>query len=136
MYAGAKIREIVSQAGEKAVAERGHFALAIPGGSILKMLSEDIPNKEKWASKTTLFYVNHKCVSMDDGDLATHAKARKLFLDSWEGVNAIVLGGSADGEKEAKDYEDQMKALSDNVLPKTEDGLPLFDLSLIGVGGK
>lgn len=73
---------------------------------------------------------------MNDGDLATHAKARKLFLDSWEGVNAIVLGGSADGEKEAKDYEDQMKALSDNVLPKTEDGLPLFDLSLIGVGGK
>lgn len=131
---GERIRSIVAEEAEKAIAARGHFALAIPGGSILKMLAGDIPNKSEWTSKTTLVYVNHKCVDMDDGDLATHAKARKLFLDDWEGVNALVLGGSADGEKEAKDYEAQMKALGDEVLPKTEDGLPLFDLSLIGVG--
>mmetsp|Transcript_14112 Transcript_14112/g.21662 ORF Transcript_14112/g.21662 Transcript_14112/m.21662 type:complete len:304 (-) Transcript_14112:307-1218(-) len=131
---GQKIREIVAEEAEKAISAHGHFALAIPGGSILKMLAGDIANKEEWTSKTTLVYVNHKCVSMDDGDLATHAKARKLFLDSWEGVNAIVMGGSADGEQEAKEYEDKIKALSDDVLPKTEAGLPLFDLSLIGVG--
>lgn len=100
------------------------------------MLAGDISNKENWTSKTTLVYVNHKCVSMDDGDLATHAKARKLFLDNWEGVNAIVLGGTADGEKEAEDYEDQVKALGEDLLPRSEDGLPVFDLSLVGVGGE
>lgn len=131
---GEMIRAIVAKEAERAVAERGHFALAIPGGSILKMLAGGISNKENWTSKTTLVYVNHKCVSMDDGELATHAKARKLFLDDWDGVNAIVLGGSDDGEKEAKDYEDQMRALSDDELPKSADGLPLFDLALIGVG--
>jgi|AntRauTorckE5430_2_1112549.scaffolds.fasta_scaffold21941_1 6-phosphogluconolactonase len=135
LYAGEMIRAIVVKEAEQAIAERGHFALAIPGGSILKMLAGDIANKGNWTSKTTLVYVNHKCVSMDDGDLATHAKARTLFLDNWDGVNAIVLGGSADGEKEAKDYEDQMRALSDEELPKSVDGFPLFDLSLIGVGG-
>jgi len=131
---GQRIREIVAEEAEKAIESRGHFALAIPGGSILKMLAGDIPNKEKWTSKTTLFYVNHKCVDMEDGNLATHAKARKLFLDEWEGVNALVLSGSSDGEQEATSYEEQMKALSDEALPKTGDGLPLFDLSLIGVG--
>lgn len=133
---GQRIREIVAEEAEKAIESRGHFALAIPGGSILKMLAGDIPNKEKWTSKTTLFYVNHKCVDMEDGNLATHAKARKLFLDEWEGVNALVLSGSSDGEQEATSYEEQMKALSDEALPKTGDGLPLFDLSLIGVGGE
>jgi len=132
---GKKIREIVAQEAEKAIAEKGSFAIAIPGGSILKMLAGDIENKEKWTSKTTLVYVNHKCVSMDDGDLATHAKARKLFLDEWDGVNAIVLSGSADGDKEAKDYEDQINALGGDILSRCpESGIPMFDLSLIGVG--
>jgi 6-phosphogluconolactonase len=134
---GQKIREIVSQEAERAISERGHFALAIPGGSILKMLAGDIANKEKWTSKTTLVYVNHKCVSMEDGESATHAKATKLFLDGWDGVNVIVMNGSADGEKEAKDYEDQIKMLDEDILPIDSDtGLPVFDLSLIGVGGE
>lgn len=135
--AGKSIRDIVSQAAVRSIQERGHFALAIPGGSILKMLAGEIPNKDEWTSKTTLFYVNHKCVGMDDKDLATHAKARKLFLDSWNGVNAIILDGTDDGEKEAKSYEDKMRSLSEVVLPRCEDtGLPVFDLALIGVGGK
>jgi 6-phosphogluconolactonase len=127
----------VSQAAVRAIQERGHFALAIPGGSILKMLAGDIVNKDEWTSKTTLFYVNHKCVDMDDKDLATHAKARKLFLDTWDGVDTIILDGTADGEKEAKSYEDKMRSLSEAVLPRCKDtGLPVFDLALIGVGGK
>ena len=40
---GERIREITVQAAENAIKERGYFALAIPGGSILKMLvGEDI----------------------------------------------------------------------------------------------
>lgn len=132
---GKAIRDIVSQAAERAISERGHFALAIPGGSILKMLAGDIADKESWTSKTTLFYVNHKCVDMDDGELATHAKARKLFLDEWGGVNSIIMDGTADGDKEAASYEAKMRALSPDVLPRCSDtGLPVFDLSLIGVG--
>lgn len=87
-----------------------------------------------WADKCTLAYVNHKAVSMDDGELATHAKACKLFLDGWTGVTPILMSGSADAAKEAADYEAQLKALPEATLPRDEAGLPVFDLALIGVG--
>lgn len=127
----------MSKEAERAIAERGHFVLAIPGGSILKMLAGDIANKEKWTSKTTIVYVNHKCVDLDDHKLSTHAKARRIFLDEWKGANVVVMSGSTNGEMEAKHYEDQLKALDEDILPIDVDtGLPVFDLSLIGVGGK
>lgn len=101
------------------------------------MLAGDIANKEKWTSKTTIVYVNHKCVDLDDHKLSTHAKARKIFLDEWKGANVVVMSGSTNGEMEAKHYEDQLKALDEDILPIDVDtGLPVFDLSLIGVGGK
>jgi 6-phosphogluconolactonase len=132
---GDAVRKIVGDAAKEAIAERGYFALAIPGGSILKMLvGDDILGDEDWTSKTTIAYVNHKCVDMDDGDLATHAKARKLFLDKWTGANTIVLDGTDDGEAEAASYESKMKALSEDELPRDKSGLPVFDLALIGVG--
>ena len=71
---------------------------------------------------------------MDDADLATHAKAGKLFLDGWKGVNAIVMDGTADAKAEAASYEAQLKALPPSVLPVNSEGLPVFDLMLIGVG--
>ena len=127
----------MAEEAESAISDRGHFALAIPGGSILKMLAGGEFKHESWMSKTTIFYVNHKCVSMEDEKLATHAKAKHLFLDKWTGVNVITLGGSSDGEKEATHYEEQMKSLDESILPiDPESGLPVFDLSLIGVGGK
>ena len=129
---GATVRDIVERAARAAIAERGHFALAIPGGSILKMLVGS--SDTSWASQTTLVYVNHKCVSMDDADLATHAKATKLFLSEWTGCNVILMDGTDDGPAEAAAYETKMKALSENVLPRNTDGWPVFDLSLIGVG--
>jgi len=125
--------ERLEVAADAAIAARGHFALAIPGGSILKMLQGC--SAPSWAEKTTLVYVNHKCVAMDDADLATHAKAKKAFLDGWSGVNAIVLEGSADATAEAASYEAQLRALSEDQLPRDDAaGLPVFDLMLIGVG--
>ena len=88
-----------------------------------------------WASKTVLVYVNHKCVAMDDAELATHAKAEKKFLSTWEGVRPILLSGSADSAAEAAAYESALRGLSAETLPLSEDGsLPVFDLALIGVG--
>jgi 6-phosphogluconolactonase len=71
---------------------------------------------------------------MDDGDLATHAKAMKLFLNKWEGCNTLILDGTDQGAAEAEAYEAKMKALSEDVLPRDSSGLPVFDLALIGVG--
>ena len=128
-----RIRDIVVAAATAAIAERGAFALAIPGGSILKMLvGEDILGD--WTARTTIAYVNHKCVSMEDQNTATHAKAMTLFLNQWEGCHPITLDGTNNGPVEATNYEQQLKTLSHTILPRDSQGLPVFDLALIGVG--
>lgn len=70
------VHTIVEAAATQAIADRGHFALAIPGGSILKILSSLDPSSG-WVSKTTLAYVNHKCVPNDDLSSSIHAKVRE-----------------------------------------------------------
>lgn len=120
----------VEAAAQAAIKERGHFALAIPGGSILKMLT----GSPSFAKDTTLAYVNHKAVAMDDAALATHAKARNIFLDGWTGIEPIIMTGSADAVAEAEAYEDKLRSLPPEKLPRNEAGLPVFDMMLIGVG--
>lgn len=130
---GDAVRHLVKDAAEAAIRERGEFALAIPGGSILKMLvGEDILGD--WTYKTTIAYVNHKCVAMDDEALATHAKAQGLFMNQWAGCTTLIMDGTDQGEKEAAQYEKKLKFLSERVLPRNDKGLPVFDLALIGVG--
>ena len=122
----------VDDLAKKAIAARGHFALAIPGGSILKMLANTSPD---WSDRCTIAYVNHKCVSMDDGTLATHAKARALFLDAWKGVDVVTLTGSGDSSLEATAYSDALTSkVAQSKIPTAPSGLPCFDLALIGVG--
>eukprot|EP00978_Attheya_sp_CCMP212_P005684 scaffold12752_cov53-Attheya_sp.AAC.2 len=127
---GARIRQIVQDAATAAIADHGHFMLAIPGGSILKML---VGSGGEWTSKTTIAYVNHKCVAMDDSDLATHAKAMKLFMGEWNGCNPIIMDGTDDGSQEAASYQGKLEEL-DTLLRDDATGLPIFDLALIGVG--
>jgi 6-phosphogluconolactonase len=126
------VHSIVSNAAKSAIASRGHFALAIPGGSVLKVLTSLEPDWD--VSKMTLAFVNHKCVPIDDVKTAIEAQARTKFLDRWGFNNIISLGGTSDGEKEAKEYEAKLKSLSDSILPRDGDGFPMFDLALVGVG--
>jgi 6-phosphogluconolactonase len=125
----AQIRAIVKSAAKSAIAERGIFYLAIPGGSILKMLQGC--GDGDWTRRTVLAYVNHKCVSMDDTNLATHAKAVKLFLQQWDGCTPILLDGTDNGPAEAAAYAAKLVAAN---IPTKNGGIPIFDLALIGVG--
>jgi len=72
------VHKIVNEAATLAIAERGSFALAIPGGSVLKVLST--MEGGDWVSETTLAYVNHKCVPNDDLSSSIHAKVRTGVL--------------------------------------------------------
>mmetsp|Transcript_17290 Transcript_17290/g.37324 ORF Transcript_17290/g.37324 Transcript_17290/m.37324 type:complete len:307 (+) Transcript_17290:92-1012(+) len=129
----AAVHQIVESSAKKAIATRGHFALAIPGGSVLKVLSALNPDSD-WVEKTTLAFVNHKCVPIDDVSSAIEAQAREKFLDRWGLTDIISMGGTSDGEKEAADYERKMKAIPESKLPRDADGFPMFDLALVGVG--
>ena len=63
---GAEVWKRIDEAGQRAVKERGTFTLAIPGGSVLKMLGG---TKPEWAEDCLLAYVNHKAVNDDDAAL-------------------------------------------------------------------
>ena len=133
----AEVIAVLNSAAEEAIAAKGSFSLAIPGGSLLDMLAAcDSP---PWAAQTTVAYVNHKCVDMDDAELSTHAKATKKFLASWKGVTAITLSGRGDALAEAERYEAALRSLPPSVLPVdggrgSAPSQPVFDLILIGVG--
>ena len=134
---GAEVWKRIDEAGKRAVEERGTFTLAIPGGSVLKMLAG---TKPAWAEDCLLAYVNHKAVNDDDAALSTHAKARAGFLDAgWDGVDVLNLGGSSDAVAEACRYAELLElATQQNLLPvaATASGetIPVFDMMVIGVG--
>ena len=129
----AAVHKIVESCAQEAIASRGHFALAIPGGSVLKVLSTLDPSSE-WVAKTTLAFVNHKCVPVDDLKTSIEAQARNKFLDRWGLTDVVSLGGTNDAEKEAAEYESKMKSIPESKLPRDGDGFPVFDLALVGVG--
>ena len=127
------VHQIVESAAKHAIDTKGSFSLAIPGGSVLKVLSTLHPSTD-WPSKTTLAFVNHKCVPIDDVSSAIEAQAREKFVTRWGLTNVISLDGTNDGNKEAMNYETKMKSIPESILPRDEDGFPIFDLALVGVG--
>lgn len=131
----AALCKVVESAAQESIAARGAFALAVPGGSVLKMMAGLSSSKKVDWTKTHLFFVNHKAVAMDD-DLATCKKAKALFLDSVgaPAANVYALGGTPDAAKEAATYEARLrKAMADKLVVES-NGLPVFDLMLLGMG--
>lgn len=125
---GAALRALVAAAAAEAVATRGCFTLAVPGGSVLKLLAGlSLP---EWHA-TTVVFVNHKAVALD-ADNATYRKARLLFADAAASAGATILapGGSGDAAADAVAYE----ALLRSQPALGGGGWPTFDLVLLGVG--
>ena len=126
--------EIIEEA-QGAIGSRGKFTIAIPGGSVLKMLSKlcTMPEAKSldW-SKVFLYYVNHKVVAPDDPS-STHLKAESIFIKDLglplANVAQILNDGKLDLEATAKDYQRQ---IAKNV--KQVGGLPYFDYMLLGMG--
>ena len=63
--------------------------------------------------------------------LATHAKARALFLDACKGITVLAPSGGTDPVAEAKAYEAGLLALSGR-LPFGANGVPVCDLMVLG----
>ena len=118
------------------IAERGKAFVAVPGGSVLKMLSglKSNENTIDW-SKVYWFYVNHKCVAKDD-ETSTHNKALKYFMkelyasDIAKNIMSIDIDDTVVGHDTiAHEYEQKIKDL----LPAMNK-LPIFDYMLLGMG--
>lgn len=125
----------IIEVGSAAIAARKKFTLAVPGGSVLKMMSKlcTMPEAKNmdW-SKVFLYYVNHKIVAPDD-PTSTHLKAESLFIKEiglpMDNVAQILSDGTLGHDSTAKDYQ---RKIAKNV--PIVGGLPYFDYMLLGMG--
>lgn len=137
----ARVATIVKDAAERAVASRGAFAIAIAGGSLVKMLGEmaSIPGVE-W-DKWHVAWVDERCVPHEDKE-SNYGGARDAWLSKVpippSQVHAIDEklcpggGGLPVATAAAEEYERRLRALP--AIPHSASGLPVFDLLLLGFG--
>lgn len=57
-----------------------------------------------------------------------------MFLNRWDLKDVVTLDGTDDAPAEAGAYQSKLEAIPAEKLPRDEDGFPVFDLALIGVG--
>ena len=108
------LAERVAALAAEAVAARGRFALAIPGGSVLSLLARGLPPRTA-AANWHLFWTDERCVPLADPRSNFHLAETEL-LPKLPGARVHPVRGSA------ADYETEIAPF-----------LPL-DLALLGLG--
>lgn len=133
------------EAASAAVAERGHFAVAVSGGSVLDLLAEGLKGKSVDFSKWTVALADERLVDAESADSNLRA-ARAALPALFSNASAVVpftetSGGTAGA---ATEFEGALRRLPASVLPRREGGtagaggekndLPVFDTVVLGLG--
>jgi 6-phosphogluconolactonase len=134
----ARVATLVSQAADAAITERGAFVLAIAGGSLVKMLgamaSMSNVNWEKWH----VAWVDERVVPHSDPE-SNYGGALSAWLSKVPIPAAHIYAidekaAATSAEAAAAEYERVLRALPSTILRLASDGLPRFDLLLLGFG--
>ena len=124
--------QILAEAAQTAVKERGRFSLVLSGGSTPRRLYEllaEPPYREQvpW-DKTHVFWGDERCVPANDERNNAHM-ARLTFLDNvpipYEQIHPIV--STLPPIKAAEKYQDTLREFFSGHLP-------IFDFILLGLG--
>lgn len=119
---------------EKIAAAKGHFHLALSGGSTPKLLfsilAEQYADKIDW-SKLCLYWGDERMVAHDDPE-SNYGEAKSLLLDHIDipGSNIHPVPTGIEVEQAAKAYSMVIKHSLD-----TDGSRPVFDLVMLGMGG-
>jgi 6-phosphogluconolactonase len=120
-----------------AIAARGEFHVALSGGSTPKSLFQLLASTE-WRDRFNwkhihIYFGDERCVPADHPD-SNYRMVREAMLDHLVipaiNVHRIVID-TQNILASAQAYEQVLQSH----LPKTEDGIPQFDVMLQGVGG-
>jgi 6-phosphogluconolactonase len=125
----------------EAIASRGVFSIALAGGSLVKALASVKDYADVDFTKWRVFWVDERCVPHDDDESNYGGAMKALFNDvnvpksqlyAIDETLCETNAGAAAGC--AKAYEDALKALTPDVIGVNDQGLPVFDLLLLGFG--
>lgn len=115
---------------------QGTCTLAVSGGSTPRLLfelmaSESYRNILRWEN-LRLYWVDERCVDPTDEQSNYGMTAKALMLDTLPLAQEHIyrIKGENDPQAEARAYTE----LVEQTLPCNEDGLPVFDLILLGIG--
>jgi 6-phosphogluconolactonase len=123
-------------ASEAALAARGAFAVALSGGStprdLYELLASDACKARVDWSRTHVFWGDERCVPPDHPE-SNYRLAREALLEpvgaSLQNVHR-PRAESPDREAAAMEYAEEIGQF----VPTDRDGLPCFDLILLGLG--
>ncbi|KAI5396787.1 hypothetical protein KIW84_062854 [Lathyrus oleraceus] len=129
----------VAQLSTKFTKERGAFTVALSGGSLIKYLRKlvDSPYAETidW-SKWHVFWVDERVVPKDNLE-SNYKLANDGFLSKVPipPLNVYSIDDSLPPDGAADVYETTLRRLvTSNVIATSTNGLPKFDLMLLGMG--
>jgi 6-phosphogluconolactonase len=118
-------------AGERAIAERGRFTVALSGGNTpraaYELLAADPLRANVSWSDVFIYFGDERCVPPDD-ERSNYRMAREAFLDAVPIPNANVarMQGEIDPGLAANEYA--------SILRAELGGSPRFDLVMLGLG--
>lgn len=118
----------IEAAGRHAVATRGHFSLALTGGSFATSFFPRLATLPLDWSRTHFFWGDERAVPPDHPD-SNYAVARSLWLDPAgvpPGVVHRMAGEAEDLHRAAREYESALEGVAGRP--------PRLDVTLLGVG--
>jgi 6-phosphogluconolactonase len=114
--------------GTRAIAARGKFTIAIPGGSVASTFFPHLAQLSFDWSRTEFFWTDERAVSPDDPE-SNYGVARSLWLQP-AGVPAAQIhrmpADRSDLETASREYADELKRIAGDP--------PVLDFVLLGVG--
>jgi 6-phosphogluconolactonase len=117
--------------GQRAIAERGRFTVALSGGNTPRaayelLAADPLRNNLPW-SDVFIYFGDERCVPPDD-ERSNYRMAREAFLDTVPipSANVARMRGEADPGQAANEYA--------SVLRADLGGSPRFDLVMLGLG--
>ncbi len=125
--------ELMLEASKEAIAKRGIFTLAISGGKtplpLFNLLSSAAWAKKIDWSKTTIYWVDERCVSIESEE-SNYRAARQELLSRVDATKFYRMRGELYPTEAAKAYEELLK----EHFELNEGELPRFDCVVLGVG--
>ena len=137
----AALADLTMRAAQKAIEERGSFAVAVAGGSLINLLGGLKDKQEVDWSNWHVFWVDERCVPHGDPDSNFGGAVKALLGEvpipaaQLYAIDESLCPTNAGAAKAcAEEYDARLKSLSREILPVSAAGLPVFDLLLLGFG--
>lgn len=134
------LASLTMKAAEQAIEERGSFTVALAGGSLIKLLGGLKGKNEIDWDNWHVFWVDERCVPHDDPESNYGGALQALLSDVpipasqlYAIKESLCQKNEGAAQPCAAEYDARLKGLSSSILP-TKDGLPIFDLLLLGFG--